>query len=85
MPDSLQYFGTDGIRGKYGGKIINEKFSFSLGFAFAHFLEENFPDKTRPVLLAQDTRPSGSSLLASCMEGLQSKDFKVTAINQLIA
>ena len=83
MPDSLQYFGTDGIRGKYGGEIINEKFSYSLGFAFAHFLEENFPDKTRPVLLAQDTRPSGSSLLASCMEGLQSKDFKVKNLGLL--
>ena len=37
MPDSLQYFGTDGIRGKYGGEIINEKFSYSLGFAFCAF------------------------------------------------
>ena len=79
----LQYFGTDGIRGKYGGEIINEKFSYSLGFAFRVFSKKTFLNKTRPVLLAQDTRPSGSSLLLNCMEGLQSKDFKVKNLGLL--
>ena len=80
MSTSLRYFGTDGIRGKYGGEIINEKFSFSLGVAYADFLEENNPEKSRPVLLAQDTRPSGAKLLASCKQGLEKRNFKVINI-----
>lgn len=75
MPASLKYFGTDGIRGKYGGVTINEKFSYSLGIAFAHFLETRKHDKAKPVLLAQDTRLSGGSLIAHCMEGLKVRDF----------
>ena len=73
MPASLKYFGTDGIRGKYGGEIINEKFSYSLGIAFSHFLETRKHDKAKPVLLAQDTRLSGGSLIAHCMEGLKER------------
>ena len=73
MEYKLKYFGTDGIRGKFGGDIINEKFAFSLGVAFGYFLEKKFSDKSQPVLLARDTRPSGNNLLLNCMAGLQKK------------
>jgi phosphoglucosamine mutase len=76
MTKPLKYFGTDGIRGEYGGEIINEQFAFSLGVAFARFLEEKKCDKSNPILLAQDTRPSGKKLLASCLQGLQQKNFQ---------
>ena len=69
MSKPLKYFGTDGIRGEYGGGIINEQFAFSLGVAFARFLEEKNCDKSKPIFLAQDTRPSGQKLLASCLRG----------------
>ena len=75
MPAPLKYFGTDGIRGKYGGETINEKFSYSLGIAFAHFLETRKHDKAKPILLAQDTRLSGGSLIANCIEGLKERNF----------
>ena len=30
-----QYFGTDGVRGPYGGPLINESFAARLGYAAA--------------------------------------------------
>ena len=57
------------------GEIINEKFSYSLGVAFARFLEEKKCDKYKPILLAIDTRPSGDKLLISCLHGLKEKKF----------
>lgn len=77
MTGKLKFFGTDGIRGKFGGKVINEKLAQALGLAFARFLEENNPDITKPILLARDTRSSGEKLLASCMEGLKKRNFRV--------
>ena len=79
MTKPLKYFGTDGIRGPYGGEIINEEFYHSLGIAFAQFLEDKNCDKSKPILLARDTRPSGEKLLASCLHGLKEKNF--TALN----
>ena len=83
MTKPLKYFGTDGIRGEYGGEIINEQFAFSLGVAFARFLEEKKCDKSNPILLAQDTRGSGKKLLASCLQGLQQKNFQALNLGVL--
>ena len=79
----LKYFGTDGIRGEYGGEIINEQFAFSFGFAYARFLEEKNCEKSKPIFLAQDTRPSGKKLLASCIRGLHQKNFKTLNLGVL--
>ena len=83
MTKPLKYFGTDGIRGEYGGGLINEQFAFSLGVAFARFLEEKNCDKSKPIFLAQDTRPSGQKLLASCLRGLHKKNFKALNLGVL--
>ena len=83
MSETLRYFGTDGIRGPYGGEIINEKFSYSLGVAFARFLEEKKCDKSKPILLARDTRPSGDKLLISCLHGLKEKNFRALNLGVL--
>jgi phosphoglucosamine mutase len=32
---SRQFFGTDGVRGAYGGPVINDEFAARLGFALA--------------------------------------------------
>ena len=79
MTGKLKFFGTDGIRGKFGGKVINEKLAQALGLAFARFLEENNSEKTKPILLARDTRSSGEKLLASCMKGLK-KETSIPSI-----
>jgi len=61
-----QYFGTDGVRGLYGGPVINEDFAQRLGFAAARWLKA----KGR-VLIGRDTRASGQSLERALTRGLR--------------
>lgn len=61
-----QFFGTDGVRGPYGGPLINEEFAARLGFAVATWL----PKKGR-VLIGRDTRFSGAALEAAVSRGLR--------------
>lgn len=61
-----QYFGTDGVRGPYGGPLINEEFAARLGFAAARWLGQ--PGR---VLIGRDTRFSGPSLEAAVARGLR--------------
>ena len=63
---SRTYFGTDGVRGIYGGPVINEAFATRLGFAAGSWL----PRKGR-VVVGRDTRSSGASLEAAVMHGLR--------------
>jgi phosphoglucosamine mutase len=63
---SRTYFGTDGVRGIYGGPVINEAFATRLGFAAGTWL----PRKGR-VVVGRDTRSSGASLEAAVMHGLR--------------
>ncbi len=61
-----QYFGTDGVRGPYGGPLINESFAARLGYAAAVAV-------ARPgrVLIGRDTRGSGAALEAAVARGLR--------------
>ena len=61
-----QYFGTDGVRGPYGGPLINEEFVARLGFAVAAWLP-----KKGLVVIGRDTRLSGVALEAAVMRGLR--------------
>ncbi len=63
---SRKYFGTDGVRGLYGGAIINEEFAARLGHAVAAWL----PAKGR-ALIGRDTRASGVSLAEAIAGGLR--------------
>ena len=60
------YFGTDGVRGPYGGPIINEEFAARLGAAAAAFV-----GKKGRVLIGRDTRGSGAALEAAVARGLR--------------
>ncbi len=60
------YFGTDGVRGPYGGPLINEVFAERLGFAAAAWLA-----KKGRVFIGRDTRSSGASLEAAVARGLR--------------
>lgn len=62
------YFGTDGIRGAYGGDVVNEAFVARLGFAAARWLA---PRGSGRVLIGRDTRASGASLARALGEGLR--------------
>ena len=54
----MSYFGTDGIRGKFGELPITPEFALKLGFAAGKVLKQISP-KTKPiVVLGKDTRLS---------------------------
>jgi phosphoglucosamine mutase len=59
------YFGTDGVRGAYGGPVINEAFAERLGRAAARWMGGR-----GVVLIGRDTRASGVPLEAALARGL---------------
>jgi phosphoglucosamine mutase len=61
-----KYFGTDGVRGGYGGPLMNEDFAARLGFAAAKWLGSR-----QDVLIGRDPRYSGTSLEAAMARGLR--------------
>jgi len=63
---SRRYFGTDGVRGPYGGPVINEDFAARLGFAAARWIGQ--PGR---VVVGRDTRASGPALEAAVVRGLR--------------
>ena len=67
-----QYFGTDGIRGAYGGPVVNEVFAVRLGEAVARWLAAAEPGRGEPrrVLIGRDTRESGEVLGRAVAAGL---------------
>jgi phosphoglucosamine mutase len=69
------YFGTDGVRGRYGGPLVNEEFAARLAFAAATWRRETASPagnaaEDRRVLIGRDTRASGVALEAAVMRGL---------------
>ena len=69
-----QYFGTDGVRGKYGGPVINATFARRLGAAAGGWLKSAGMGKSAGeaprVLIGRDTRDSGPVLEAALAAGL---------------
>lgn len=62
-----KFFGTDGVRGPYGGPVINEDFAARLGLAAA--LWAGAPGGR--VLIGRDTRSSGPALTRAVAAGLR--------------
>lgn len=69
---SRVYFGTDGVRGTYGGPIINERFAERLGVAAGRFASRLAESGSMRVVMGRDTRSSGESLLEAVASGLSS-------------
>ncbi len=74
------YFGTDGVRGPYGGPLINEQFAERLGVAAARYLSRHAHSGTQRVYLGRDTRASGESLLNAVASGLASMGIQVVSL-----
>ena len=79
-----QYFGTDGVRGRYGGPVINAGFACRLGAAAGRWLksarEWNAGVATPRVLIGRDTRASGPVLEAALAAGLAREGFMPVAL-----
>lgn len=66
------YFGTDGVRGPYGGPLINEDFAARLGCAAARWAKASGGAAAGGVvLIGRDTRASGGSLVRALAAGLR--------------
>ena len=59
------YFGTDGVRGPYGGPVVNEAFASRLGEAAGRWAGGR-----GRVLIGRDTRASGEALMLAVAAGL---------------
>ncbi|HQN75051.1 MAG TPA: phosphoglucosamine mutase, partial [Bacillota bacterium] len=59
----MKYFGTDGVRGK-ANEFITEEMSFRVGKAM-HL----FKDKTNKIIIARDTRISGTMIVENIKKG----------------
>ncbi|GAA4332622.1 phosphoglucosamine mutase [Pigmentiphaga soli] len=73
-----QYFGTDGVRGRVGGPVINAEFALRLGHAAGRVLAQRPAGKGRPtVLIGKDTRISGYMLESALEAGLSAAGVDV--------
>jgi phosphoglucosamine mutase len=79
------YFGTDGVRGPYGGPVINESFAERLGAAAGRFASRlsHHGDGVQRVLIGRDTRASGESLLEAIAAGLASVGVDAVSLGVL--
>lgn len=73
MPER-KFFGTDGVRGTYGGPVMNEAFARRLGVAAARFLQAHGHRAGR-IYLGRDPRASGLSLEHALAAGLAREGF----------
>lgn len=77
-----QYFGTDGVRGVYGGAVMNEDFAWRLGAAAAAWLKRK-GTASGQVLIGRDTRASGASLTQALADGLATGGFEPVSLGIL--
>ena len=78
---SRRYFGTDGVRGPYGGPVMNEAFAFRLGWSAAAW--SLAAKASGEVLLGRDTRASGPSLLAAVAAGISAAGLRPVSLGIL--
>lgn len=69
------YFGTDGVRGPYGGPVINEAFAARLGLAAGRWVGGE-----GVVFIGRDTRASGASLVEAMARGLKACGLHVVSL-----
>ena len=79
----MSYFGTDGIRGKFGITPITPEFALKLGFAAGKVLKRTSPIHKPIVVLGKDTRLSGYILESALQAGLNAAGVYVHLLGPL--
>jgi phosphoglucosamine mutase len=80
---TMSYFGTDGIRGKFGELPITPEFALKLGFAAGKVLKR-YSKKNKPlVVMGKDTRLSGYILESALQAGLNAAGVYVHLLGPL--
>jgi phosphoglucosamine mutase len=78
-----RYFGTDGVRGPYGGAVINDAFARRLGAAAARHLRAGGVAAGAVVVLGRDTRFSGPALERAVAAGLADEGLAPVSLGVL--
>ncbi|ENU81784.1 MULTISPECIES: phosphoglucosamine mutase [unclassified Acinetobacter] len=79
----MSYFGTDGIRGKFGQLPITPEFALKLGFAAGKVLKKQDPTHKPVVVMGKDTRLSGYILESALQAGLNAAGVYVHLLGPL--
>ncbi len=79
----MSYFGTDGIRGKFGVLPITPEFALKLGFAAGKVLKRHSLKAKPLVVLGKDTRLSGYILESALQAGLNAAGVYVHLLGPL--
>ena len=77
---ALKYFGTDGIRGEYGGPSLNDGIAFRAGVAIARLLKQQHEIEAPLMVVGRDTRASGLRLIAALGAGFRSEGGAIESI-----
>ncbi|MFP4069978.1 MAG: phosphoglucosamine mutase [Opitutales bacterium] len=65
-----KYFGTDGIRGRFGEEPMTVDFAYRLGSTLGRYLKATKRDAMLNVVIGRDTRMSGPALVDALTQGL---------------
>ncbi|WP_169391443.1 MULTISPECIES: phosphoglucosamine mutase [Psychrobacter] len=80
----MSYFGTDGIRGKFGELPITPDFILKLGYVTGCVLVENSDSSKKPsVVIGKDTRLSGYVIEAALQAGFNAAGVDVHMLGPL--
>jgi len=76
-----RYFGTDGVRGTFGGALVNPAFAARLAAAAGTWIRRAHPAIPHPTaLIGRDTRASGEILLAAVAAGLRAAGLEAVSL-----
>ena len=77
---SRKYFGTDGVRGRFGEGAITPEFVLKLGWAVGRVLGDQAKNR---VLIGKDTRISGYLLESALEAGLAAAGVNITLLGPM--
>lgn len=77
-----EFFGTDGVRGRFGGPVVNPEFFRRLAFAAGRAMKPE-GDAVRSAVIGRDTRSSGEALETAVAEGLLEAGWNVALLGVL--
>ncbi len=77
---SRKYFGTDGVRGRFGEGVITPEFVLKLGWAAGRVLGT---ERKSRVLIGKDTRISGYLLESALEAGLTAAGVNITLLGPM--
>jgi len=77
-----EFFGTDGVRGRFGGPVVNPAFFRRLTFAAGKAMAPG-GDAVPSAVIGRDTRASGEALEAAVAEGLLAAGWNVSLLGVL--